>query len=145
MDSSKLLAFLGETIAAGALVYIGEPQMETSTIGPKLPIVKTSWPIVPLRVPLDTTVKDITDTIPVSIPAYAGEQRCFIVHNKQIEIHNFSLAYQDCSCKGKFCDRAVPLKKDIACGCMATGYTMNPMVADCTVTMLYIRCKYLVR
>lgn len=135
-ESRIILKNYGGSIAVGMPVFIPEPVMSDAMIGETMPIIKTTWPLVPIQLPNDMSLADVGITRKMTAPSSVGEHRAFLFHNKIIRIDGFKLVHDSVSCSGRFCDRAGVLRHGESCGCITHSYSKKPAVGMFHVSML---------
>ena len=134
-ESSRFLEHTQDNIGVGRMFYIIEPDRTTKTLGATCPVVSTTKPLCPLKFSIPSL--PMTSAIgysPMTLPKEPGEMLYFADHNVVIELSRFEVMFNTVSCSGYLCDRAHPVEKNAACGCMFTG-DQGPCVGEYTLTI----------
>lgn len=133
--SRKMLYNISGGIGVGNIIYIGEPKKQDSTLGASLPIVISTWKVIPIVLPPTSKIESVLPKVPFAVPKDSGEHRYFVYHEQVIDLFGFRLVYEDVSCSGRFCDRANVRVTNVYCGCWQTGTSLNAVVGEYKVTL----------
>lgn len=134
--SRTMLKNVADIPAIGTPMLVGCPKKSNGYMTKSnLPIIEAEFPLVPLtREAEGYLIRNVIPAVPVRVPETPGELSYFVLHGQSITMQRFRITMDHVSCTGVTCDRKRILHdKNIACGCLNTGFDNKAMVAEATI------------